>query len=48
MFSHAPETCSTAFLTAWRQSHHKRYGTLWKHAENHSGRRFRGLYPKFV
>lgn len=23
---HAPETCSTAFLTAYLQSHHKRYG----------------------
>lgn len=22
VFSHAPETCSMAFLTAWRQSHH--------------------------
>lgn len=40
---HAPETCSTAFLTAWRQSHRKRYRTLWKHAENCSGRRLEGF-----
>ena len=45
---HAPETCSTAFPTAWRQSHHNTTGTLRKHAGNRSGRRFRGLYPKFV
>ena len=40
---HAPETCSTAFLTAYRQSHHNNYGTLRKHAENRSGRRLEGF-----
>lgn len=43
VFSHAPETCSTAFLTASRQSHHQHYGTLRKHAENRSGRRLEGF-----
>lgn len=49
VFSHAPETCSMAFLTAWRQSHRKHYGNtpktalegVWKAF----GRRFRALRP---
>lgn len=44
---HAPETCSTAFLTAYRQSHHNNYGTLRKHAENRSGRRLEGVWKAF-
>lgn len=32
VFSHAPETCSMAFLTAWRQSHRKHYGNTPKTA----------------
>ena len=45
VFSHAPETCSTAFLTAWRQSHHKHCGSTPKPFWKASGRRFRALHP---
>lgn len=45
VFSHAPETCSMAFLTAWRQSHRKH---LRKHAENRSGRRLEGVFEHYA
>ena len=45
---HTPETCSTAFLTAYRQSHHNDYGTLRKHAENRSGRRLEGVFQRHI
>lgn len=48
VFSHAPETCSTAFLTAYRQSHHNNYRTLRKHAENRSGRRLEGVFQRYI
>lgn len=44
VFSHAPETCSTAFLTALTVPPQ----TLRKHAENRSGRRLEGVFEHYT
>lgn len=48
VFSHAPETCSMAFLTAWRQSHRKHYGNTPKTALEGVWKAFSSIMPKFV
>lgn len=45
VFSHTPGTCSMAFLTAYRQSHHNTAGTRRKPFWKASGRLFEGYIP---